>query len=540
MPSEKDAAYAWRREAPIARAAVRTAYAWSSSTLGFWAALLAAAPFVAAAAFSPALLSLRPTAEMLAPIAAARAVADGAQSLAKVADPLQALLLMAGDAVADQPGRVHLAAKAIAAAALALAFAAGAAVRFPVGLSIALAAALAGLAAAPYGGRGEIALAALFVVATLLLAAPAEGHRRRARWEGGLAGALIFVLWLSDPAVWLAGLVALSATPFVSDRSGVTRYAFALGAALLLAAVAEALAPGLALSRAHDLSALFSTGIPARPVAIAGAAGAAGAVIAAAAIFGGVAHARGWATALGLAAVATAAGSALGVDPATLFVLAAAIAGLSVASPFYDGVFEAHDRASIAASGLVAVLTLVPAASLAWRAAGDFALQARVTASAPSGVRAAFALVQPQGPEVAHWIEEGRFSTPEARAFFSLSPADQSEAFLSAAKSARALADKGLNVAILTASDAACVLVRARACHGDGLSAARAAEVVFVPRLDLDPATVAARGQSEALLYTRFILAAETPFWDVWVRRGAALPAGVVVGAREFSAPPTR
>ena len=82
-------------------------------------------------------------------------------------------------------------------------------------------------------------------------------------------------------------------------------------------------------------------------------------------------------------------------------------------------------------------------------------------------------------------------------------------------------------IPITSLTDTACVLVDTRGCHKDGLSAARAAQIVFAPRLDLDPSTAAARGQSEALLYTEFRLVEETPFWDVWVRRGAKLPAGL-------------
>ncbi|MBY0422940.1 MAG: hypothetical protein K2Q06_11600 [Parvularculaceae bacterium] len=530
-----DAEFAWRRPAPAARAAVTAVYGWRRPNAAVVAGLAGALPFALAAALSPALLSLSPTAEMLAPIAAARAVAEGAKPLAAAVEPLQTLLLAVGDLFADAPGRVHLIAKAAAAIALSLAFAAVASVRFPIVATLALAAALAGAVASPYAQNAELAMSLLFVVATIFLAAPAEGHGRRARREGALGAVLLFGLWLCHPVAWIGGVAALTATPFVSDRAGLQRYAAGLIGFLVIAAVVEAIAPGLALARADAVSALFTKGVSADLVAapaFAGLAMSAAIVIAASAVFGGATHARGWLVGGALGSSALAIGGAIGADPALLLVLAAAIAALSVASPYYDGVFEAHDRASVAIAGTAAGLVLFWAAAIAWRSGGELELQSRVTAEAPADVRSAFALVQPRGAEIARWIEEGRFSTPEAREYFALSPADQAEAFLAAAKGARAVADKGLSVAILTASDAACVLVRSGACHSDGMAAASAAQVVFVPRLNLDPATNAARDRSEALLYTEFRLAAETPFWDVWVKRGSALPPGVVAGAR--------
>lgn len=531
----RDADLAWRRPAPAARAALKAIYGWKSPPAAMTAGLAGAVPFALAAALSPALLSLSPTADMLAPIAQARAVAEGAKPLAAAAEPLQTLLLAFGDVFADAPGRVHLVGKAAAAVALSLAFAAVAAVRLPIVAVLALAAALAGAVASPYAGNAELAMALLFVAATLFLAAPAEGHGRRARREGALGAVLLFGLWLSHPVAWMGGIAALTATPFVSDRAGVQRYAAGLIGFLCIVGLAEAFAPGLAAARADALSGVFTRGVSGAIVAapaFAGLAMSTAIVVVASAVFGGGAHARGWLVGGALGAAALALGGAIGTDPALLLVLAAVIAALSVASPYYDAVFEAHDRASVAVAGMAAGLVLFWATAIAWRAASEFEVQSQVTAEAPAGVRSALALVQPRGAEVARWIEQGRFSTPEAREYFALTPADQAEAFLAAAKGARAVADRGLSVAILTASDAACVLVPGRACHKDGMTAASAAEVVFVPRLDLDPATDAARDRSEALLYTEFRLAAETPFWDVWVRRGAALPSGVVPAAR--------
>ncbi|MGE0408309.1 MAG: hypothetical protein AB7P23_03495, partial [Amphiplicatus sp.] len=92
----------------------------------------------------------------------------------------------------------------------------------------------------------------------------------------------------------------------------------------------------------------------------------------------------------------------------------------------------------------------------------------------------------------------------------------------------------GLDVAILTGADAACVIAEKRACEADGAKAADAADVVFAPRLDLDPATAAAKGRAEALLYTEFKLVDQTALWEIWVRRGATLPAEL---AASFKAP---
>jgi ketol-acid reductoisomerase len=63
---------------------------------------------------------------------------------------------------------------------------------------------------------------------------------------------------------------------------------------------------------------------------------------------------------------------------------------------------------------------------------------------------------------------------------------------LEAADRARQISRYGVDVAILTGADAACVIAEKRACDRDGAAAADGAKVVFVPRLDLDPATAAA------------------------------------------------
>ncbi|MCA8888071.1 MAG: hypothetical protein KDA46_04520, partial [Parvularculaceae bacterium] len=110
-----------------------------------------------------------------------------------------------------------------------------------------------------------------------------------------------------------------------------------------------------------------------------------------------------------------------------------------------------------------------------------------------------------------------------------LAPVDQSAMLLEAASRARALSDEGVEVAILTGPDIACVIASNRDCAVDGPAAAGAANVVFVPRLDVDAGTAAAKGRSEALLYTQFKMVERTPLWEIWVRRGYALPASLPV-----------
>jgi len=127
--------------------------------------------------------------------------------------------------------------------------------------------------------------------------------------------------------------------------------------------------------------------------------------------------------------------------------------------------------------------------------------------------------VQPEGPTVAQWLEEGRFSTSEARALFSLAPVDQSEVLLAAVAEARALTKDGHAVAILTEADIACVFIAENNCYANGTAAAGAASIVLAPRLDLDPATVLAKGRAEAFLYSEFKLVNQSSLWEMWVRR---------------------
>jgi len=519
---------AWRRPAPKARRLAKALYAWGDPAWSFTFALVAAAPFLLAAAFAPALLSLSPTVSLIGPIAEARAVLAGAASLREADTPLYLLLLMAGDIFADAPGRVHLVAKAIATALIAYPTAYFASARMPATMTLLLTAALAAYVASPFSGPAEISLA-LFVSAALALAfAPADEGRERALVEGVLCGGLLAMLWIGAPAFAAGALTALAVSPFLTGRARLRRYAAALAGLCACVVISEILEPGLTLARAAALASVLD---PAALIAVAGAgvigaaAVAAGVVIFAAAVFGGSEHVKGWGVGAAIAVIGFGAARIAGADPTPIFALAAAAAAFSVASPFYDGVFRDHDRASISISIVAAMLTLFWTASIPVQAVGQFFLQNRVAGEAPENIRTELALVQPGGPSVAKWIEEGRFTTPEARELFALAPVDQSEMLLEAASRARKIASYGVEVAILTGADAACVLAGRRACRQNGAEAAVGAKVVFVPRLDLDPATALAKGRSEALLYTEFKLVEQTPLWDIWVRRGSSLPA---------------
>lgn len=520
---------AWRRPAPRARAATMALYSWREPGFVFIVAMLAAAPFIAAALLSPALLSLAPTVDVIAPIADARAAATGSASFVDAASPFHLALLMVGDVLFDSPGRIHLAAKAVAAILVVCPFAYFSSARFPIVQAALLTAALAGFVAAPFAGPLEISLAFFVALSAALIAAPADEGAGRAWIEGALSGAILFILWIAQPVFALLGFLALSACPFMTGRRGLDRYFVAFGVAFALAGVGEALAPGLNLARANAVSGAFTLTVAPNAGGVWGLAGLAATtavVIAAAAIFGGREHQKGWLSAAVFLVVSLVAVRVAGAQSTPLFALAATVAALSVASPFYDGVFRFHDRASIAVAGAVAVMTMFWTAAIIAQSAGQFALQYKTASTAQRDVRAAFGLVQPGGPTIARWIEEGRFSTPEARELFALAPVDQSAILLEAADRARRLTKEGYGVAFLTGADTACVIADDRRCDADGPTAARNAKVVFVPRIDFDKATAMAKGRSEALLYTEFKLVERSALWEVWVRRGVSLPAG--------------
>ncbi len=522
---------AWRAGAPRARSAAMRLFAWREPGWVFLWSIGAASLFLLAALMSPALLSLSPTVDMIGPVAEARAVMAGEADLAAQDAPFHLLLLVAGDVFVDAPGRVHLVAKAIGAALVLYAFAFTAVTRFPAVFATLAAAALAGFVAAPFSGAPELGLAIFLVCSLSFLTASAEDSPGRARAEGALAGLMLAALWLLNPVFALIGFILLSACPFLTGAAGLWRYASVLIAFALAAGLMEILAPGINLARASaapqmlSVEALFKGGESA--MGLGGAAYGALMVILSSAVFGGRAHWKNWAAAAALLAAGVIAAKLAGANALPVFAFAAALACFSVSSPFYDGLFRDHDRASVATALTAAALSLFWTGAVAVHAAGQFSLQHQAAKEAPANIRSELALVQPGGPTIAKWVEEGRFSTPEAREFFALTPVDQSAMLLEAAARARKIAAQGLDVAFLTGADTACVLAEKRDCRADGPAAANAASVVFVPRLDMDPKTTAAKGRTEALLYTQFKLVERTALWEIWMRRDASAPAGL-------------
>lgn len=526
-----DDEHGWRQAAPMARSATKILYAWREPQWSFLWGVVLAVPFALVAAFAPALLSLSPTVDMIAPIAEARAVVGGEANIANHEAPLFLALLMAGDLMAEAPGRIHLTAKALGALMIIAPLAFFASSRFPAILSATFTAGLAAYVAAPFAGAAELGVALLLVCAVAYLSGSADDSTKKAVAEGAISGLLLFALWSLSPVLSLAGFLFLSACPFLSGRFGLFRYAATLTAFALLAGVMEYAAPGYNMARAGaapgflDINA-FVAGHEGS-IGLSGVAFSAIIIIVSSAIFGGRAHLKSWGVAAGFALTAFFAARFAGANVLPIFILAASIACFSIASPFYDGIFRNHDRASISIALVAASLTMFWAAALVTHSAGQFALQYQTAKTAPERIRTELALVQPGGLTIARWVEEGRFSTPEARELFALAPVDQSAMLLEAASRARSIANEGLEVAILTGADTACVIADKNNCYADGPAAATAAAVVFVPRLDLDQATAMAKGRSEALLYTHFRLAERTPLWEVWVRRGAAVPSNL-------------
>lgn len=527
--------FAWRRTAPLACGAVRMAYGWQNPGWSFLWSIAAALPFMIAALAAPALLSLSPTADMIAPIAEARSVAGGEASLLNADAPFYLLLLMAADLFAESPGRIHLVAKAFSALLVVYPFAYFASSRFPSMQAALFTGALAAYVAAPFAGPAEFGLALFLTCAFCFVSPSADDGAGRARMEGLVAGVFLYALWLLNPVYSLAGFIALSACPFLSGGSGLSRYAATLFSFALLAALAEAQAPGINLARASAASGVMNLSIAYTggegALGLSGVAVSAVVVLMTAIIFGGREHRRGWISAFGLGVMALISARIVGASAMPVFVMMAAIACFGVASPFYDGLFRNHDRASVSVALATATLSLFWTCAIAVHAIGQFSLQYQTAQAAPENIRTELALVQPGGPTIARWVEEGRFSTPEAREFFALTPVDQSAMLLEAASRVRELSAQGLDVAILTGSDTACVLAKRKLCHADGPAAATAANVVFVPRLDLDPATKEAKSRAEVLLYTEFRLVDQTALWEVWVRRGSVAPAGLAGAA---------
>ena len=530
--SDYDEDYGWRQTAPIARKATAFLYSWREPHWSFLWAIAAAVPFLVLAAIAPAMLSLSPTTDLIAPIAEARAVMGGETNIIDHEAPLYLMLLLAGDMFADSPGRIHLMAKALGAILIIGPFAFFASSRFPALVAAMLTAGLAAYVTAPFAAAAELGLALMLVVAAAVLSGSVEDSTKKAILEGAVASVLLYALWLLSPVLSLAGFVFLSACPFLSGRYGLWRYGATLVGFSILAALFEVYAPGLNVTRAAAAAGVVNLGalLPGNEAAfgLSGVAFSAIVIFASSAIFGGREHAKSWAVSGVFAVVAFAAARIAGANALPVFVLAASIACFSIASPFYDGLFRSHDRASVSIALMAASLTIFWAAALIAHAAGQFALQYQTAKNAPENIRTELALVQPGGLAIARWIEEGRFSTPEARELFALAPVDHSAMLLEAASRARIIAKQGLEVAILTGADTACVLTDQHNCYADGPAAAIAASVVFVPRLDLDSETAKAKDRSEAFLYTQFKLVERTPLWEIWVRRGAAIPANLL------------
>ena len=528
VSEENASAATWRSAAPIARGLTSLFYAWCNPHVVFVLALFAAAPFLFAAALSPALLSLEPTVDMIAPIALARAVQNGVASIQGQEEPFFLFALMAADSISDAPGRVLLIAKMLSAAIVAIPLAMFSSVRFPAIQATILTAAIAAYVAAPFSRSSDLALAVFIVLAIGVLAPPAEAFVRRAKSEGVLTGFVLFLLWMLNPVFSLIGFLALSACPVQGGKPGAVQYCCAVAMFAVLAAAAELVAPGINIARADMAASLlrdvsWSTGLE-NASDLAGVAAATGAVIFLAAVFGGGRYVRGWGASLGFLAISFSAAIVAGAGAWPLFLVAAFLASFSRFSPFYEGLLDQSDRASVAVAGAAAALTMFWSLALGSQVVGQFNLQRTVAHAAPEHIRAELAIVQPEGPKIAQWLQEARFSTSEARALFSLAPADQSEMLLAGVKEARLLANDGFDVAILTGADTACVLVRPTHCYENGAAAADAASVVLSPRLDLDPSTAFAKGKAEVLLYSEFKLVKQNALWDVWVRKGAPAP----------------
>ncbi|MEM9898351.1 MAG: hypothetical protein AAF742_03130, partial [Pseudomonadota bacterium] len=175
----------WRFRAPKARSVAQVLYGWSDPAWAFCVAILASTPFLMAAAFSPAYLSLAPTVEPIADVANARALANGAHLVQEVA-PLQLILLKIADQFTDAPGKIHLLAKTIAAILAAYPLAYFATVRLPTIVAATLTAGIAAFIVSPFSTFADIGLAFFVVSSSALLMEPADDGFDRAMFEGVL------------------------------------------------------------------------------------------------------------------------------------------------------------------------------------------------------------------------------------------------------------------------------------------------------------------------------------------------------------------
>lgn len=515
----------WRQAAPRARMMAAKIYGWQPPGWTFLLALGAALPAVLGILFSPAMISLAPAVETIAPVAEARAVAAGNARLAELSSPFNAIMLMVADVFADAPGRVLLVQKAIGALLVAGLFAYFASTRLPAVQAGAVSAAIAFYVAAPLAGPTEFGMALLLVCAFSFLAASADPADLRARIEGALAGLGVASLWLLNPFFALAGFLTLAACPFMSGYAGLTRYGFAFGGFALLALIAELIAPGVNGARAAASSEIVAgiNSLPGLPYTKDNAATIAGVsvVLLAVAIFGGREHIRSWAPALGLVALAVIASHMMGVDPLAALVLSGAIACFSVASPFYDGIFKSHDRASVSIALSAAALIMSWAGYQVAQSLQQFGVQGAAIKDAQEMDVIDFGVVQ------ADPVDYGMEPQSNPFGYAALSIAQQSAMLLEAADLLQDAKGRGEAAALLTYADIACLLVENRECRANGADATKASTIIFVPRRSLGAATADLKARSEVLLYTEFKLVSQTPLWETWVRRNETAIAGL-------------
>ncbi|MEO0878075.1 MAG: hypothetical protein AAFY22_00035 [Pseudomonadota bacterium] len=552
---------AGRRAAPRARALTKPLYQWSTFKAAMAASLIAVSPFLVAAFLAPALMTTAPAGDIIAPIARARAFADGALDLTLSPVPFQLLIFSLADMIAAAPGRIHLVAKAIVAALIALPLAFFAARRFSLPAAAAMTGVVAAGVLAPLAGAGAWTTGLLIAAATPMLTPPATGGARLAIGEGVLAGLLLFCLWLAAPVVWIAGLAALTAAPFLSGRAGPARYLAALMALLACAGAGELLAPGLAMARAEAGAALLTDGgawgmllsgivtgqmISTEIGAADGLVASVGVVLFLAAVFGGSPAWRSWAAALGFLVIAVVAVGLAAAPFWPLLLCAAVIATFSTGSPFYDGVFDRPQPATVAIAGAAGALTLFWCAAFAVDAGRQFARQAELAERAPRDTLSALALipVTPAAPLTITALDASAAGKSVAGnrfggnafggdGFNGARRGDPSAILLAAAREAERWSQTGADVAILANADIACVISAPRRCFESGAAAAHAAAIVVAPRVALDALdgtagedlSVGGHATAEALLYTHFKKVSQNQFWDIWVRRGHANPA---------------
>lgn len=518
----------WHAPAPAARAAATALFGWRDERTSVIAAVAAAAPAIAAALAAPALLTTTEIVDLIGPIADARALAAGDGEVLKSSSLFYLAMLSAADSIFATPGRILLGAKALSALIAATAVIAIACVRFPFAQTALLAASTAAFVAAPFSGVNETLLALLAAAAIAFVCAPAQSSKTRALAEGALGGGVLATLWMSSPALALIGAVALTACPFISGRGGFLRYAAAILVVGGLIASFELLFPGSIVARAETVTSTvnslrdhrISTSTFASTEIGLGACF----VLVLAAVFGGATYRGNVWTALAFLLFGAAGAAMVGANASLVFVFSAAIAVFSTSSPFYDGIFRAHDRASVAISGAVGVIALGLGALICMQAAEQFVLQARSTAPASEKNASPFAITKLTQKSNSHWIDDGRIIERELTPDESPEASDQARLLLNVAARVRTLDAAGFKVAILANSDIACVIVGNNDCSADGRTAAARANVVISPRLSLGAGGVSTKERLEGLLYSEFRRIEETPQWDLWVRRDVSLP----------------